>query len=249
MFFLRYVFTILVLFFSVAAFAQEREIEGMIIDKETQFRITRVKISNLNSKRQIFNDSRGEFRIAVKNGEKILAEADGYYKDTLIYSGQSVLIFRLKKMAILLKEIEVKDSVTTARKKYEETRKEFHSLKRLGNNEDILSIGSGGVGVSIDAIWSAFSREGRNARKLIDVINRDYMNNFIDERFNKKLVVEVTGLNGDKLEIFMKNYRPSYYFVYGANEYDLISYIKMAYIRFQKDPFPEDISNLKPIEE
>src|SRR5690606_17259457 len=143
----------------------------------------------------------------------------------------------------------VKDSVLLARKRYEELRKQFNALNRIGNNKDLLAVGGGSVGLSIDALWSAFSREGKNARRLMDVMERDYMNNFVDEKFNKTLISKVTGLTGDKLAVFILNYRPSYYFVYGATEYDLVSYIKMAYIRCKKAPYPEELSELKAIKE
>lgn len=243
----KYLF-VLFLFLGISVSAQEIEIEGIVTDKDTHSRINRVTITNIRTGQKLFNNTKGEFKLTVKSGDKITAEAEGYYKDTIAYSNQSAIVFYLKRKAIPLKEVLVKGSPEDARRKYEEARKQFNSLNRLGNNQDLLSLGSGGVGLSIDAIWSAFSKEGKNARRLMDVMERDYMNNVIDEKFNKKRVTEITGLTGDRLEIFMINYRPSYYFVYGASDYDLASYIKMAYIRFQKYPFIEDVSNLKPIE-
>ncbi len=232
----------------INAFAQELDIEGIVTDRDTRSRINRVKVTNIRTGQTLFNNTKGEFKIGVKQGDKIAAEAEGYYRDTLVYGNQSAMVFYLKRRAIPLREVLVKDSLENARKRYEEAKKQFSNLTRIGNNKDLLSIGSGGVGLSIDAIWSAFSREGKNARRLMDVMERDYINNFIDEKFNKKLVGEVTGLKGDRLEVFMLKYRPSYYFVYGASEYNLVEYIKTAYIKFQKYPFLEDISHLKPIE-
>lgn len=240
------------LFFIVISFlgaysAFSQEIEGITFDKDSRLRINRVNIINLKTKESVFNDIKGEFRINVKSGDQIVAVLTGYHADTLVYKDQPALIFYLQRKAIPLREVWVQDSILSARKRYEELKKDYQSLNRLGNNQDLLLMNSGGV--SIDAIWSAFSREGKNARRLTEILERDYQNNYIDEHFNKQIVKRVTDLKeGDKLEIFMLKYRPSYYFLIGANDYDLASYIKMAYVRFKKDPYYDDISLLQPIE-
>jgi len=229
------------------SFAQEKEVEGIVFDKDTRFRLTRVNLKNLRTNISLYNSTKGEFKFSVKPGDKIVAAISGYRLDTIIYTNQTAILFYLQRLAIPLQEVLVKDSVLSAQKRYEEMRRQFNTLNRLGNNKDLLAIGSGSVGLSIDALWSAFSKEGKNARRLMDVMERDYKNNFIDEKFNKSFITKVTGLKGDKLEVFILNYRPSYYFVYGASEYDLVSYIKMAFIRFNKNPYREDLSELKPI--
>lgn len=248
---MRILFSCLIISFIAIAtsFGQENEVEGIVFDKDTRYRLTRVSIKNLRTNMSLYNNTKGEFKLVVKPGDKIVAAISGYRLDTLVYTNQSAILFYLQRLAIPLQEVLVKDSVLSARKRYEEMREQFNTLNRLGNNHDLLAIGSGSVGLSIDALWSAFSREGKNARKLADIMDRDYKNNFIDEKFNRQLIKKVTGLGGDKLEVFILNYRPSYYFVYGASEYDLVSYIKMALIRFNKHPHLEDLTELRPITE
>ena len=217
------------------------------MDQGTKQRVNRVNITNLRSGIKLFNNTKAEFKIAVKTGDKLIAVADGFYIDTLVYSGQPAIVFYLERVAIPLKEVLVKDSLLSARKRYEELRKQFNSLNRL-TNRDLLAIGPAGAGLSIDAIWNSLSRQGRNAKRLQDIMERDYQSNFVDEKFNRALVSKQTGLRGDQLELFMLNYRPSFYFVYGASDYDLASYIKMSYIRFKNNPKTYDVSNLEPIE-
>ncbi|MRX47484.1 hypothetical protein [Pedobacter puniceum] len=244
-----FIFIFSLLLWVKASFAQSVEAEGIVFDSDTKFRLTRVSITNLTTGASIFNNSKGEFKLSLSAGDKITASLFGYKPDTLIFNpSRPTLIFNLKRLAIPLAEVLVQDSVLSAKKRFEELRKQFSSLNRLGNNRDILTIGNqGGAGLSIDALWSALSREGKNARRLQEIMERDYINNFIDERFTKALVTKTTGLRGGKLEIFMLNYRPSYFFVLGASEYDLISYIKIAYIRFKRYPYQEDLSHLQPI--
>ena len=234
--------------FSFAAFAQQEEsIGGIIFDFDTKFRINKVNVTNTRTQKSVFNNSKGEFFINVKNGDILISNLMGYKSDTLTYSGQTTILIYLKRRSIQLREVVFKDSVLSAKEKYEETKKAFNQVNRLGNNKDLLNISQGGVGLGINAIWSAFSKEGKNARKLMEIMERDYQNAFIDQVFTKDLITKTTGLKGDKLLIFMINFRPSYNFVIRANQYDMGSYIKMAFMRFKMSNY-EDISKLKPIQ-
>lgn len=237
------------LIFSFAAYSQTiAEVGGIIFDRDTRFRINRVIVTNLNTKESVFNNTKGEFFIKASIGDILTSKLQGYKSDTLKFAGQASLIIYLKRLSIPLPEVIFKDSVLSANAKYEETKKSFNKALRLGNNKDLISVGPAGAGLSIESIWSSFSREGKNARKLMEIMERDYQNSLIDQIFNKELVRKVTRLNGDKLLIFMINYRPSYAFAVKAKDYDLVSYIKIAFMRFQMNPNLQDISHLRLIE-
>jgi hypothetical protein len=241
----------LILFFlfilSFKTFAQEQKIAGLVFDKDTKYRLNRVNILNTRTQEAVFNNPKGEFLIDVKMGDILISYLGGYKRDTLKITNQTALVIYLKRLAIPLPEVIFKDSVLSARDKYEQTKKEFNTAVRLGNDKDILNISHGGVGLGIDAIWSAFSREGKNARKLMEMMERDYQNAVVDKIFNKELVSRVTGLRADKLLFFMLSFRPSYAFAVKANEYELVNYIKLANMRFKINPNYEDITRLKPI--
>ncbi|OAQ37939.1 hypothetical protein A5893_16340 [Pedobacter psychrophilus] len=237
------------LIFSFAAYSQTTaQVGGIVFDLDTRFRINRVVITNLNTNESVFNNTKGEFFIKAKVGDILISKLQGYKSDTLKFAGQTSLIIYLKRLSIPLPEVVFKDSVLSAKAKYEETKKSFNKAVRLGNNKDLISVGPSGAGLSIESIWSSFSREGKNARKLMEIMERDYQNSLIDQIFNKELVKRVTGLKGDKLLIFMINYRPSYSFAVKAKDYDLVSYIKITYMRFQMNPNLQDISDLRLIE-
>ncbi|MDA9554963.1 carboxypeptidase-like regulatory domain-containing protein [Pelobium sp.] len=240
--------SLFILFFiGYFAYAQEQSLGGIVFDKETKQRLNRVSILNLRTQKAVFNNTKGEFFIDAKEGDLIISSLSGYKSDTIKVAKQGSLVIYLKRLSIRLPEVVFKDSVLSAKAKYEETKKEFNKIYRVGNNKDVLNIGPGGVGLGIDAIWNSISREGKNARRLMEIMERDYENAFIDQVFNRELVSRCTGLKGDRLLIFMLNFRPSYAFAIRANEYELISYIKQAYMKFSVSNF-QDISGLKPIE-
>ncbi|HEX7366614.1 MAG TPA: hypothetical protein VF273_05920 [Pelobium sp.] len=237
------------IFTCLKLFAQQEPLAGLVFDKDTKQRLNRVTITNLRTKQTIYNNNKGEFTIAAKPGDILVSKLSNYKADTLKVTNQNAVIIYLQRLAIPLPEVLFKDSVLQAKAKYEATKKAFNQAVRLGNNKDILNISNGNVGLGIDAIWSAFSKEGKNARHLMEIMERDYQNNMVDQIFTKELVTRVTGLKGDKLLVFMLNFRPSYNFIMQANEYALISFIKQAYMRFKMSPNFQDLSSFKPIKE
>lgn len=245
----RFTFSVILIFIGVKLFAQQEPLAGLVFDKDTKQRLSRVNITNLRTNQTIYNNSKGEFSIVVKTGDVLVSKLSNYKTDTLKITNQNALVIYLQRLAIPLPEVLFKDSVLLAKAKYEEAKKAFNQAVRLGNDKDILNISNGNVGLGIDALWSAFSKEGKNARRLMEIMERDYQNNMIDQIFNKDLVSRVTGLKGDKLLSFMLNFRPSYNFVMQANEYTLVSFIKQAYMRFKMTPNFQDLSSFKPIEE
>ncbi|HTN20639.1 MAG TPA: hypothetical protein VL125_09195 [Pelobium sp.] len=245
----RFAFSVILIFIGLKLFAQQEPLAGLVFDKDTKQRLSRVNITNMRTNQTIYNNSKGEFSIAVQTGDVLVSKLSNYKTDTLRITNQNALVIYLQRLAIPLPEVLFKDSVLLAKAKYEEAKKAFNQAVRLGNDKDILNISNGNVGLGIDALWSAFSKEGKNARRLMEIMERDYQNNMIDQIFNKDLVSRVTGLKGDKLLLFMLNFRPSYNFVMQANEYTLVSFIKQAYMRFKMTPNFQDLSSFKPIEE
>jgi hypothetical protein len=61
---------------------------------------------------------------------------------------------------------------------------------------------------------------------------------YIDHRFNKGLVRQLTSLSGNELDSFMLIYRPSYSFSQSAGDYEFHKYIKDSGERFKKGLLP-----------
>jgi hypothetical protein len=225
--------------------AQDRQIQGIVFDNITKQRLSRVYIYDTRTHKGIYNNIKGEFTMDARQGDTLIVALQGYAIDTVTVKSQSAFIFYLVPTSILLKEVVITDSVLTPDKKLEQVQKEYREIYRIGNSKDLLTVGSGGVGVGIDAIYSLLSREGKNARHLQKIIESDYRDAIIDYRFTQTLVNNVTGLSGGKLKDFMLQYRPNYYFVLEANEYTFAAYIKANYARYVEDPAAFRLPSLK----
>ncbi|MEO8404082.1 MAG: hypothetical protein ABI480_05790 [Chitinophagaceae bacterium] len=91
------------------------------------------------------------------------------------------------------------------------------------------------AGFDLDEIINMF-RFKRN-RSMLSFQKRlllQEQDKFIDHRFSKALVRRLTNLDGNELDSFMTLYRPPYFFVTGAGDYDFQKYIKDSFERFNQ---------------
>lgn len=220
--------------------AQEKTVQGIVFDQDSKQRLSRVYIYNTNTSKGFYNNSKGEFTTTASQGDVLLAALQGYRADTISVGSQNTLIFYLKRTSIQLREVRILDTLKNPKDKLKETQKEYKDAYSKGDVKDAFTSGggngAGGAGLSITTLYNLLSKEGRNARQLQKIIERDYNEAMINYRFNPLLVSEVTGLKGDKLTDFMQQYRPGYNFVIEANDYQLIAFIKTSYQKYLQNP-------------
>lgn len=225
----------------------QEHIEGMVLDADTRQRIGRVLIINKTTGENTYNNSKGEFDLQLKPGDVIIANKENYHSDTISYTGAKALVISLKRKTIAIAPVTVMGRVSPeeilARR-----REEYNKAYRLADPGDFVSVGQNGAGLSIDAVYNYFSREGKNARRLTKYFQKEYEDNYIDIVFTKELVRGVTGLEGEALENFMIRYRPEYSFVLTADRYQLIKYIKTKYEYFKHIPYIKPLPDLKEID-
>ncbi len=223
----------LLVFLGISAKAQEKE--GIVFDSYTAQRVSRVYIYNTANDAMKYNNSRGEFSIDAKAGDTLIAVAKGYHPDTMIVRQTPVLIVKLNRATIWLDEVSIMARRSPA-EVLENRKEDFRDAYRKGDPGSIFSVGPSGAGISIDALFSLLSREGKNARYLQELIQREYENNLIDSRFTPDLVKSLTRLNGGALQDFMQQYRPSYFFIQQANDYAMARYVQESYESYRKNP-------------
>jgi hypothetical protein len=225
-------------------FAQQ-EIDGIVFDTDTKQRVAKVYIYNTSNKTGTFNNLKGEFRLKASPGDVLIAATEGYYPDTLTLRAEPTILLFLEKSSIMLREVSV-----VARRSPEELlrqrQEDYNTAYSKGDPGSLLSVGNSGAGLSIDALYSILSREGKNARYLQEIIERDYQNDIIDYRFTPELVSANTGLKAEALVDFMQQYRPSYYFILNSSDYELAMYIRSSYKQYQRNPAARRLPPLVP---
>ncbi|MEN0054312.1 MAG: hypothetical protein AAGC65_11615 [Mucilaginibacter sp.] len=230
----------LLLFFStlsVNVFAQQKTVEGIVFDKESKTRIAKVNVLNATTGKSVYNTLKGEFEIEAKPGDVLIFTKPDHYADTLQLQNNAALAVYMSRSAIQLKEVVVRDTALNPQKKLAATKKDYTKIYGSLDDHDLLSVAPGmGAGIGIDALYNAFSRSGRNAEKLRQIIDRDYKQSVIDYRFNRTYVGTITNLKDQQLTDFMRRYRPGYYLVTTASDYEFIASIKANLRRFLRAP-------------
>lgn len=227
-------------------FSQDKPVEGIVFSKATKERIAKVNIRNLRNGRSVYNTLKADFKIAAQPGDLLVFSKQGYYTDTLKVPGGTGMAVYLRQSSIMLKDVNIRDTLMTPQRSLALTKKDFSKAYGVDSYRDLISVGPSGAGISIDAIWNMLSRSGRNAKHLQEIIDRDYRQNVIDYRFSKAYVQQITGLKEPELTNFMVRYRPSYYLVTTANDYDFIMYIKSNVKRFLRYPNMVALPPLNP---
>ncbi|WP_447640898.1 MULTISPECIES: hypothetical protein [Chitinophagaceae] len=251
-----YILSILSLFLFKNSSAQNR-IEGKVYDQTHYVPVPNVEVLTSSGFRTI-TDSVGTYNIPIQGkNDSIWFNYNG--KSTLKYPIDTVKYTYQFNVGLNVKS-PLKDDkhwlspvtiyTNTYRQDSIENRlvydKIFHPDKggfRLGQAPQ----GTFGVGVDLDALINSF-RFGYNKRQemyrqnLIDEEQYKYVNH----RFTRKLVSDLTQLDSTDLDIFMKEYRPDYYSLSTMNDITLGKYIENArdsYIakksRIFNDPFAE----------
>lgn len=219
------------------AFAQQRKpVAGFVVDTDSKIRLSRVYLYNPGADEGVFNNLKGEFYINAKPGDTICAAVNGYAMDTLIYHGQNALVVQLKSLAIRLKEVNIIGKKPTPQEEYQQNLEAYKTKIALGSTKDMLNVGPTGVGLGIDAVYNLISKDGKNARRLSAVLEKDYREAIIDYRFKPDYVKSIIPIKNANLADFMAQYRPTYNFVLTANEYEFVAFVKNSYASYKRNP-------------
>ncbi|HSK11649.1 MAG TPA: carboxypeptidase-like regulatory domain-containing protein [Phnomibacter sp.] len=93
-----------------------------------------------------------------------------------------------------------------------------------------ISAGPTGAGMDPNEIINMFRfKRNRQLASLQRRLIAEEEDKYVDFRFNRNFVAEVTGLKGDDLVLFMRKYRPPYDFVAITNQLELGYYIQQCY--------------------
>ncbi len=234
---MKFWFVLLLVCLSVRGFSQEKSIAGIVFDKLSQDRIAKINVVNTNTGLSVYNNLNGVFTIDAQPGDILIFKRTEYISDTIKVQNFIPIAVYMARSSITLKEVTIRDTALTPEKKLAATKREYSKVYGSLANHDLLSMPSyGGAGLSIDALYNIFSRSGKNAKRLRERIDQDYHQDVIDYRFNRTLVQNITGLKDKKLVDFMQKYRPGYFFVLNATDYEFITSIKTNYKRYLRNP-------------
>ncbi|MEE1884402.1 hypothetical protein [Pedobacter flavus] len=222
------------LFTALTPYAQT--VQGFVLNKNTKLRLAQVYIYNEKTEEGIYNNSKGEFTIKASKGDVIYAAREGYGLDTIVYNGEAAIYFQLIPLAIQIEKVEITSKSLDPQAEYLRNVKEYKQTLDKGLAKEVFSIRNATVGLSINAIYNLLSKQGKNARYLQKILERDYKEKLIDYKFRPDLVARVLNIKEPELSDFMSQYRPTYNFILNSTDYALIVFIKNSYASYKRSP-------------
>jgi hypothetical protein len=204
------VFSICFVFFTSHLTAQTVFLNGYVKDSLTHLPVFGATLSNSTKAQKVRTDGNGFFRIPVSPNDLLYALGTGYHYDTLRYS----MLFQ-DTITIFLSPVNVLQTVTieTGYQKYRqdslERRREFeeargHQLSAIDKSKHKQTFG---LTFNLDRLFKRKYNDGSKAEEVLTAREREA---YVRFRFSPQMVSFYTGLKGEALLAFMRQFTPSY---------------------------------------
>jgi hypothetical protein len=205
-----------------SAFGQV-EIHGRVFDRSRYFAMPGVSVMS-TSGQGTMTDSTGQYRLRVSRKDSIFFS----------YLGKATVKFPIRNIdpgspmdISIAVAVDSLPLVVVRPKAYRydsmENRDEYRKI--FDYEPDYIGQGQGGASINLDMLFGA--RRNRQMLALKERLIEEEQDKYVDYRFNRTLVRQITGLDRPALELFMRMYRPTYDFIKSCeNDYEFYKYIK-----------------------
>ena len=229
-------------------FSQDILISGIVLDSTRKFILPNVKVMS-TAGRVAYADSTGAYNIMASSNDSINFTYRN--KPTMWYPVREMKNTRSFDIAL---QVTLSDGYKTLReviligKSYRQDSLEnrLKYQKVFNGSTGGLRINPsggdnlyGGAGLDPNEIINLFRfRRNRNLKALQNRLLQEEAEKFINYRFNKGLVKQITGFTGSNLERFMKIWRPDYEFTALSSELEFHTYILEASRAYTRGEMP-----------
>jgi hypothetical protein len=215
---------------------------GNLYSKKTFQPVEFAHVINTKQYRATISDSSGNFKIRIEPGDTVLITAIGYENKQYVYEGEyQEVIFKAIPMAEKLYKIDKVE--ITPWGTYRDFKNKFISLdvenprdaihprlwKELPEPPEDLSPREPTILNPISLLYYTFSEEGKSLRKLKELEARKPIEDKIDEKYNREIVGNLTGLEGKELERFMKFCNFTEQYLLDKKKYTILKRVKEKY--------------------
>jgi len=210
-------------------------------------------VINIDSKTGVASDTIGYFKIWVKPKNMLIISAIGFefteyqvpenIPDTLIKIHVKFKVYELPEVSITYfgtyKEFEYK--VLNFKLK-DENLINKQVLKDLPTLENPVPY-EPNLGNPITLLYDMFSKEGKSRRKYMELKEEEPIKLRAEARYNREIVKNLTGLDGNELDEFMKSCNYSYSYIINTSDYLLYDEIVKKSEVFKKRYKKPEVTN------
>lgn len=218
------------------ALSQQR-LTGKIRRQNSDEILAGVTVSNRALGQHNISDMGGNYRIPARPGDTLIVSSAGYLTDTVIVgpdmlSAEYTVYLQEKVVALpAVKVTETKSYQLDSLERHEEYAwllDKKHPVKLWNEKRP-----GDGPGLSFSPI-GYYSRGEVRKRRLKRRLKQEEEDYYVDYRFPRTKVAQLTGLRGDSLQMFMTRFRPPYKWCRTANTMDILLYINDKLVLFRK---------------
>lgn len=191
-------------------------------------------VVNQNTSTGTLSDEAGKFAIHIKPGDTLKFSYTGYevtkvfthnLKDSIRNNVLNIKVYLKQKVSEL-------KSVTIINQSFSKEEKEYYQRKVDEYNRVISSpftTGATGAGLSIDAIYYAFSKKGKELQKLSLIYQQLLYDEVREHRLSNEMIRNITGNDTLDVKAFAKHCYLSNEFIATAPDYDLYYAVRRCY--------------------
>ena len=223
----------------VSVFSQNINVKGVVLDRDSITPMAFAYVVNRNSSTGTLSDEAGKFSLNVKLGDTLGFSYLGY-SVTMVPTNllkDSVRNFSLSIRVFLKPKINELKQVTIATHSFTKEEKEYYGRKADEYHRGVTSLFGmtpAGAGLSIDALYYAWSKKGKELQKLSALYRQLLVDEAKEQRLSPEKLRMITGDERLDVKEFLNYcYLPDQ-FVFYASDYDLYIAVKNYYKRYRE---------------
>ena len=223
--------TLIFFIFCFAGFVQAQQpgvIKGTVYKKISSERLPQVLITNKTKKTADISDNLGGFAIKAEKGDSLIFEMHNYTPQIQVATGYDMVVY-------MQPEIQLGEVTVKGQTKKQELNEIMGAYRSQGTFYDgkppVLSM----LTNPLTGIYELFGKTPGRARRFAAFAKREVEETTVDRRYNKAMVMRVTGATDSLASRFMEYYRPHYEEIKVWSDYDLINKVKKAYEGFVRN--------------
>src|ERR1700743_1466137 len=247
----RLLFTLGLTIFSFQLFAQQ--LSGIVLDKNTLLPIAHTTVSTPSQ--IVLTSIKGQFTLtSLHKNDTVRITCVGYKPHYLVFEkpvSDTIRIYlepnvtALKSVVIIGKHDPKADSIRLRKEfapvfNYKGTTIKDAFITRdpyvykwddfITSNNNATTL----LSVNLLSVLDLLNRNNTPVSKLQKTLLKEEEYDYVDRKFSKQKVTEITHLKGDSLQTFMDRYRPSVAEENTMTDYEVMIYIKKCYTEFIK---------------
>jgi hypothetical protein len=235
---MRYTYTIILLLLISVSGSAQTFLTGKVHNRESTEILVSVSIQNHTQRKYDLSDEGGNYRIPAREGDKLIFSSVGYITDTLIVTAAMLSAdcpVNMEPRVVSLQSVTV-GSLSNYQLDSIARREQYSWIYDRGKQKLMEKERKGdGVGVSMNILRNS-SREEKDWEKLKKRLLKEEEQHYIDYRYSREYVSRLTRLEGDSLQKFMQQYRPSYEYARKAANVDILVFISDSSKKFRGLP-------------